>query len=126
MDLLSGQKQKPFWSISQWEQVVFSPAPISLSFTVLQVLISGLIPPPCVYSGRLKSNRPSLLSPNLQHNPLGLKPLPRGEAREAGDGEGIGPGDWTRALFYLRGLESTTNQGSHQHISHHGRRRGPD
>lgn len=89
----------------------------SQSFTVLQVLISGLIPSFCVYSGRLKSSHPSLLSPNLQHNPLELKPLPCGKARATRDGGGIGAGDWTRALFYLRGLESTSNQGGHEHIT---------
>lgn len=54
--------------------------------------ISGLIPPPRVYSGRLKSSRVPPLSPNLQRNPLGLKLLPHGETIEMGDGEGLGQG----------------------------------
>lgn len=91
MDLLSGQKQR---SQSQREQVVLAPIQGTFSPPVLQALISGLIPPPCVYSGRLKSSHPSLLSPNLQRNPLGLKPLPHGEARETG---GWGR-DWGRRL----------------------------
>lgn len=55
--------------------------------------ISGLIPPPGVYSGRLKSSRVPPLSPNLQRNPLGLKLLPMERRWRWGMGR-----DWGRRL----------------------------
>lgn len=80
-------------------------------------LISGLIPPPRVYSGRLKSSRPPPLSPNLQRKPLGLKPPPHEEAMKR-DGGGIGAGDWTGPQFSESGLEPPTNWGSRQQHAH--------
>lgn len=75
----------------KWDVVSQLPLQVQVSQAVplLQTLISGLIPPPCVYSGRLKSRRPPPLSPNLQRNPLGLKALPHEEGRAMGEGEGL-------------------------------------
>lgn len=105
----SRTKSKTFWDCeSAGARLLFQVLP-----AFLQTLVNGLIPPAHVYSGRLKSSRPPPLSPNLQPNPLGLKPPPHERRWSRGWGRD-GGGDWTGAVFYESGLEPPPSQGNRQ------------